>query len=212
MVLPDSISVLKPFTKEIHDLNLGEVASVMDSAPLPVFAFDQGGLFVYENEVSEDLLGFDPTEVVGKHLSDLIVDETQSLMATFERLKRAQYLSQGVQFKHRNGAFLDAIVNSFGLTLADGTGVFLSLVHRLYGGSSAEHRGLNATSSDAGLNGDEMRLLYLLADDFPNAAIAQLLNEPADVVAHQLNELLHKMHAASRTEAAVIAIKKRFVL
>ena len=193
-------------------MNLSEVASVMDSASLPVFAFDHDGLFVYENEAAEDLIGYDPAEITGKHLSELFIDEAKSLMRDFERLKCKEYLSRGVQFKHRNGTFLDATVNEFGLPFADGTRVFMSFVHRLYGGHSCERKALGIASSDAGLNSGEMRLLYLLADDFSNASIARLLNEPADVVAEQINELLNKMRVATRTEAAVLAIKKRFIL
>ena len=115
----------------------------MDSAPLPVIAVDYDGLFVYENKVAEDFVGFDRAELTGKHLSDLLIDETQSLMADFERLKRTEYLSHGIQYKHRNGAFLDANVNIFGLTFADGARVFVSLVHRLYGGSSGERKVLD---------------------------------------------------------------------
>jgi len=211
MVLPGTNSVLDPHPAEIHGLSLSEVARVMDSAPLPVFALDHGGRFVYGNKVAEDFVGYDSAEVTGKFLSDLLVGETQSLMAGFERLKFTEYLSQGVQYKHRNGAFLDANVNNFGLTFADGARVFMSLVHRLYGGSSGERKVLDATS-DAGLNSGEMRLLYLLADDFSDALIARLLGESANVVTHQVNELLNKMRVASRTEGAVLAIRKRLVL
>jgi len=212
MVLPVSSYVIYPQPcSDNQGLNLSELASVMDSAPMPVFALDYDGLFVYENKVAEDFVGYDRSEVTGQHLRDLLIDDADSLMEDFERLKRTGHLSHSIRYQHRNGAPQDANVNNFRLTFADGTNVFVSLVHRLYGASSGVPK-VQTLASDFGLTGGEMRLMYLLADDFPHASIARLLGEPADAVALQIEVLLSKMKLASRTEGAVLAIKKRLVL
>ena len=188
-----------------------ELASVMNTVTVPVFALDVDAYYVYENELAQDYLGYDPVVISEKHITDLIVYEPALLMAGFQGLKRRGYFSGRVRYKHRNGSLVDADVNTFRHTLADGTTVFVSLVHPL-AGIRAKLPEVRLESSDYGLTGEEIRLLHLLAEGFPDAQVARLLGEPDDAIGEQVRLVLQKMNASSRTQAVVLALKKQVLL
>ena len=186
------------------------LASVMDAAPLPVFALDEDACYVYENEAGRAFLGYGPAELAGKHVTDLIAYDPALLMAAFEDLKRKGYFSGGVQYRHRDGGLRDADVNTFSHTISDGARVFVALVHPVPALRKMPEF-LSASSAYA-LTGEEMRLLHLLADGFSDLQIADFLTETRAAVSGQVRSLLEKMKAPSRTHAVVLAIKDRILL
>ena len=62
---------------------MNELASVMDTVALPVFALDADAYYVYENEQAQDFLGYDPMAITEKHITDLIVYDPELLIAAF---------------------------------------------------------------------------------------------------------------------------------
>ena len=188
-----------------------KLASSMDAAPLPVFALDEDACYIYENEAGRIFLGYEPAEMAGKHITDLIVYDPGLLMAGFEDLKHKGYFSGGVRYRHRDGGLRDADVNTFGHTLTNSTSVFVALVHPV---SAVRWRmpEVLPTNSTYGLTGEQMRLLQLLADGFSDPQIADFLSETRDGVSGQVRALLEKMKAPSRTQAVVLALKSRILL
>ena len=120
---------------------MNELASVMDTVSLPVFALDADAYYVYENELAQDFLGYDPVAITEKRITDLIVYDPVLLLSGFEGLRQRGYFSGGVRYRHRNSSLVDADVNTFRQTLADGTTVFVALVHPLGSSPSQVARG-----------------------------------------------------------------------
>lgn len=188
---------------------MNQLASVMDPVSLPVFALDADAYYMYENELAQDLLGYDPVAITEKRITDLIEYDPVLLLSGFEGLRQRGYFSGGVRYRHRNGNLVDADVNTFRQTLTDGRTVFVSLVHPL---ATAHRRLPEVLQASHGLTGEEMRLLQLLADGFSDEQVSQLLGDQEDEIDTQVRVLLEKIHASSRTEAVVLALKKRVLL
>jgi len=183
----------------------------MDTMSLPVFALDPDAYYVYENERALDLLGYDLEAIREKRITDLIEYDPVLLLSGFEGLRHRGYFSGGVRYRHRNGDFVDADVNTFRQTLTDGRTVFVSLVHPL----AAARRKLPEVlrgSAEYGLTGEDMRLLQLLADGFSDEQVTRLSGDRQDEIDQQVRVLLQKMHASSRTEAVVLALKQHLLL
>jgi PAS domain S-box-containing protein len=187
------------------------LASSMDAAPLPVFALDEDACYIYENEAGRVFLGYEPAEIAGKHVTDLIVYDPSLLMVGFADLKHRGYFSGGVRYRHRDGELCDADVNTFAYTLTSGARVFVALVHPVLAVRWRAPEVLLGSPAYV-LTGAEMRLLQLLADGFSDPQIADFLGETRDTVGGQVRALLEKMKAPSRTHAAVLAIKNRVLV
>jgi len=188
-----------------------ELMTVMDAAPLPVFAADEDMYYVYENAAAERFLGYNRAEIVGKRLTDLVIYNPRLTTASFESLRRSRHFSGRVQYKHRDGSLRAADVNAFAQTLPDNTTLRVYLVHPVDSVLGEMTPVLHARS-EYGFTSDQMRLLQLIADGFSDEAISVLLGLTEDEVATQIREVLAKMSVASRTEAAVVAIKKGVLL
>jgi len=187
-----------------------ELGDAMDAAPVPVLVSNEDGYYVYQNEAAQCFLGYERSELIGKHLTDLIAYDPQMIERTFAQLKRQGNLSGRARYCHADGSLREADVNIFGQTLDDQTRVFVSLIHPLAraGAASVEPQ----ISLDLCLTGTELRLLFLLSDGFSDAEVARLLGTSEDSIGREVRVLLTKMNASSRTEAAVLAIKKRVLL
>jgi PAS domain S-box-containing protein len=187
------------------------LASVMDAAPGPVFVLDEDASYIYENEPGRIFLGYEPAEIAGKTITDLIVYDPRLLIAGFADLGQKGYFSGGVCYRHRDGSLRNADVNTFSHTLNDETRVFVALVHPV---PEVRRRMPEVLPPNPvyGLTGKEMRLLQLLADGFSDEQIGRLLGGREDEVDQQVRVLLEKMHATSRTEAVVLALKKGVLL
>jgi len=183
----------------------------MDRAPVPVLASNEDGYYVYENEAARRFLGYEPSEIIGKHLVDLVAYDPPLIMRTFERLKERGHLSGRVRYRHAEGNLREADVNIYGQALTDGMRVFVTLAHPLPTVSTALP-GLLDTRMNYGLTEAEMRVLQLMADGFSDEPIAILLGATEEAVAQQVQGVLVKMLAASRTEAAVLALKNHVLL
>ena len=189
---------------------MNELTSVMDNVAVPVFVLNADGYYVHQNQPAQDFLGYAPTAMTGKHITDLIVYDPILLMAGFEGLKRKGYFSGGVRYRHRDGRLVDANVNTFRYAPTDGTSIFITLADPLPGGRPWLPEPVQ--SSGHGLTAEEMRLLMLLASGFSDAQIARLQDSDADDVELRVQELLRMLDASSRTEAVVLALKKRVLL
>jgi PAS domain S-box-containing protein len=183
----------------------------MDHAPLPVMASNEDGYYVYQNAAAQQFLGYEPAEIIGKHLADVLAYDRQLITMTLERLKQRGHLSGRARYRHAEGSLREADVNFFGQALTDGTRVFVSLAHPLPAVSAALP-GLLESGTNYGLTDAEMRLLQLIADGFSDEPIAILLGVTQEAVAQQVQGVMAKMMAASRTEAAVLALKNRVLL
>jgi PAS domain S-box-containing protein len=190
---------------------MNELASVMDAMPFPILAANEGGYYVYENEAAGRFLGFERAELVGKQLTDLIAYDPTMITATLERLKLQGHLSGRTRYRHADGSLREADVNIFGHDLTDGTRVFVSLIHPLPGVSAEWPEVLQAGSGHE-LSNSEMRLLHLIAEGFSDEQMGALLGHTSDEVGLQVQGVLTKMTAASRTEAVVRALKTHIIL
>jgi DNA-binding NarL/FixJ family response regulator len=61
------------------------------------------------------------------------------------------------------------------------------------------------------LNGRELTILRMIADGSDNAEIAQTLHFGVGTIKLHVREILQKLHASTRTEAAVIAVRHGYI-
>ena len=185
--------------------------NVMDVVPFPVFAADEDMCYIYENQAAECFLGYGRAEIIGMRLIDLIVYDPRLTLEYFESTRRTGHSSGSVRYRHRDGSTRDADVNAFTHTLSDQTTVLVALVHPLVSLRADVPKVIRASSA-YGFSREEMRLLQLIADGFSDEPIAVLLEQTQEQVAQLVKEVLTKMKASSRTEAAVLAIKNGVLL
>jgi len=180
----------------------------VDGAPLPVYAVNQDAFYVYENEAVRRFLGY---ELIGRQLTDVLAHDPRLVMASFERLKPRGYLSGRARYRHRDGSPRNADVNIFMQNAANETMIFVSLLHPLPGVGPELPR-LLEPGIDYGFTTEEMRLLMLISEGFSDEDIGTILTQTSNQVARLVEEVLAKMNAASRTEAAVLAFKNRVIV
>jgi len=188
-----------------------ELSIVMGRTPVPVLASNEDGYYICENEAAQRFLGYEPAEVIGKHLTDLLAYDPQLIMMTFETLKQRGHMSGRARYRHADGSLCEADVNIFSQVLTNGTRAFVSLAHPLPT-LSAGLPELLETRTSYGLTDAEMRVLQLMAEGFSDEPIAILLGSTEEAVALQIQGVLAKLKAHSRTEAAVLALKNRVLL
>ncbi len=179
---------------------------VMDKSSLAVFALDEDGYYLYENDAAERLLGYERAEISRKHLTDLIAVDPNWVRSGFARLKLEGHWSGRVLYRLKNGGLLTGAVNAFMHTLADGTEVDVALVHPVHQ-PARDYVSAAGPEIQFGLRAGQVCLLQLLAEGFSDAQLADLLHLELDKIGNQIAELLQKMGVPSRTQAAVMAIK-----
>jgi PAS domain S-box-containing protein len=95
---------------------------LVDNSPDLIFTADRDGTMTYLSETCEQLIGWKPNEVVGRHFSELIAPEAMAVVmehwqrAREEPDRRQQYR---LTLLHRDGTHLPMEINAVGTT-ADG--------------------------------------------------------------------------------------------
>jgi PAS domain S-box-containing protein len=188
-----------------------QLMNVMDVVPFPVFIADEDMYYVYENQAAEHFLGYDRAAIIGKRITDLVVYDPRLTIESFEQGRRTGHISGRVRYRHRDGTMRDADVNAFSQRLSDDTTVMVSLLHPLLGLADRAPRVL-AGGAGYGFTSQEMRLLQLIADGFCDESIATILDQAPGELADLVRQVLAKMKVGSRTEAAIVALKKGILL
>src|SRR4051812_31068328 len=108
-------------------MTLFAIQDVMDSVRVPVFVLSEDGLYLYQNPAAAEALGYQQDEIVGRHLTDLLIAEPQSVQGGFEKLKRTGQFSGPVLYRMKRGGMYRGNTNVFIRSLPDGTMVAVSM-------------------------------------------------------------------------------------
>jgi PAS domain S-box-containing protein len=96
--------------------------AVVDSAPVPIYAFDNNGAVTMWNPAAERLFGWTEAEVIGRPLPTVPPDRQAEFHALFERTRRGEALTAvEVRRQRKDGSPLELLVSTAPLRGADGT-------------------------------------------------------------------------------------------
>jgi PAS domain S-box-containing protein len=179
----------------------------MDHAPVAVVAVDSDGYYVYENELAERLLGYDPETLYDMHITDVVEAEAGWLAAQFENLKRHEVWSGCISMHRQGGGHVSVAVNCFADTSAGDTFYVGLLNPGVLSRRSAHSSESVPNLLGFGLTPHEFRLLQLIAEGFGEEEAALLLHTGLDDVRTLTRRVLEKTNSPSRTEACLRAIK-----
>jgi PAS domain S-box-containing protein len=182
----------------------------MGAALVPVFVKDGDGYYIFANRAAELLLGYDPGQIGGKHISDLVESDPEWLEAEFQRFKTQRIWNGLLVFRHRLGDRVQAAVNAFMSTLEGGAALYTGLAHP-FAGDSLPARPPAGAGQRYGLESAEVRLIQLLAAGFTDRDVASVLGLSEWAVSREVTIVLQKMRVSSRTEACMRAIKASLI-
>jgi PAS domain S-box-containing protein len=82
--------------------------------PEMIFLLDTNGLFISGNPAVGKMLGYKPSEYIGKHFTQLIVpDQIEKAKEIFERTLKGETCEYDLQLWHKNGKIVDIHFKSF---------------------------------------------------------------------------------------------------
>ena len=192
-------------------ITLSDLKVIFDALRTPVFLRNQEGYFIYENRAAQAFLGYDQTELIQKHVNDLLAVEPQLIAPALEQFAERGYWRGRVPYRLKNGGLVQADISVFMRTLSDGTQLSVTFVGAMPEKTLVSDE-VTMTPEKFGLNPAQVLLLQLLVEGFSNTQVASVLDITVEAVADRLQDLIDAMGVSSRTEAAITAIKARLVV
>jgi PAS domain S-box-containing protein len=181
--------------------------NIMATSGVPVLVVDGEGFVIYINAETEALIGYRVAEIRGKHITE-IVDATPNWVASeFSYLADNRLWSGSVLLKRETGANLRVTVNAFKSLVPSDTAEYIAFLH----GASIEGPAicrLPDVEARSALSADEFALLEMLSEGFVEKEIAAITGAPVSRIDRELQKLLEKLNASSRTEACVRALRE----
>jgi PAS domain S-box-containing protein len=82
--------------------------------PDMIFLLDINGLFISGNPAVGKMLGYKPSEYIGKHFTQLIVpDQIEKAQEIFQRILKGETCEYDLQVRHKNGKIIDIHFKAF---------------------------------------------------------------------------------------------------
>jgi PAS domain S-box-containing protein len=182
----------------------------MGAATVPVLVKDGSGYFLFANRAAEDLLGYDPGEIGGKHFLELVYNDPDWIAVEWERLKAQQVWNGSLVMRRRGGDRLPVGLNAFASALRGRAATYTALVHPV-----GSHVQPNAHAPGRGqrydLTANEIRIVQLLAEGFSDRDLSAITGVSDWAIAHEIALVLQKMRVTSRTEACVRAMRSGLI-
>jgi PAS domain S-box-containing protein len=186
------------------------IRNVMDAVPFPVFVLSEDGIYLYQNPVAADHIGYRDDEIAGLHLTDLLEAEPKWVLEGFEKTKSTGHFSGPVLYRMRRGGLFRGDANVFLQTLSNGCKVVVSMVMpATHGGGQSQ---ILPTTNSFGLSGPEIRLIQLLSAGLSESQIAEVVNISTEDLRVAIDVALAKMGVASKTEVVIVALRSKIVL
>ena len=190
--------------------------SILTLAKTAVLVKDEVGCYVFANSSAETLLGFGPGRLVGKYMTDLSPADPRLIEMAFARLKRDGAWAGRFSMLRADGSLIEVVGQAFVHAVPDDSDLYVDVVYPVeatfYGRASAVP-GSTTTADRAGhiLTPRDICLLQLMVEAFSDEELALLLGISEAAVQAAVGGVIGKMKASSRTEACVLAIKRRLV-
>lgn len=191
---------------------MGRVGSALRSifgpASVPVLIKNDSGFYLFANRAAETLLGYEPGQVIGKHIFDITRDDPEWLGAEFKRFQDQGVWTGNLSLIRIDGDLVRVAVNGFASSAPDGT-TYTALARPI---EIVPPPTVAPRAPPYNLSADDIRLLQLMTEGFSEKDIAGILNTRDLVVQTAITLLLQKMWSSSRTEACIRAIKARIII
>ena len=182
--------------------------SILGPASVPVLIKNDSGVYLYANRAAETLLGYEPGQVIGKHMLELLRDDPEWLGTVFRRFQTQRFWAGNLSFARLDGEIVILAINGFASSGVNGV---------MY---TAFARPVELTSPPTpdpapipyNLSAEDIRLLQLMTEGFSEKDIAGILGSRDLEIEAEIAMVLQKMGAYSRTEACIRAIKARLII
>jgi DNA-binding CsgD family transcriptional regulator len=177
---------------------------MLDSADVPVIAFDSKGLQLYENAAFASLLGHELGEFDRRHIIEVIADTPEWTLQEVGRLRTTGRWRGLVSLAHKTGE--PVIVEGKAILRSkEGEPAYFGILRALGPASAGlENHGIGAY----GLTTHEGIVLQLMAEGLSDKDIARVLGVSIWTVHKQSGAVLQKLGATSRTLAAIRAVRQ----
>lgn len=198
--------------------------NLFERAPIMLCVCDRDEVIVAANDRWLQVLGFERSDVIGRHSSEFLGDDARLYMEKilYPRIWSAgRVTNEPIQFAKKNGDLVDVLLSGVKETDADGNPQVLvalddvteqkRLEHALLENSQPAGSAMTARSHairSYGLTIREQTILKLLADGKADKEIATELAISPNTVSKHVASILLKMDVSSRTEASVHAVKE----
>jgi DNA-binding CsgD family transcriptional regulator len=178
---------------------------VVGDSSVPVLVVDGEGFVIYANPELDDLMGY--PALAGKHITEVVDAAPNWVASEFSYLADNQLWSGNVLLRRFQGDNLRVTVNAFKSLVASSDAEYIAFLHGISGEGPAICRNPD-TGTQYGLSVEEVALLELLSEGFSDREVAAIVGSPVAVVDLDVRRLLRKLDVASRSEAAVMALRE----
>ncbi len=184
--------------------------NLTDTASFPVVAVNDQGRFVYGNQTTEGLLGYDSHQLTSKTIYDLLDAGPAWANAEFGFLQTERFWSGRVVLRQLDGSLMSFTVNAFAGARTAGGPDYIGLLHPIH--DVADSGRVIPPNEPYDLNARDKCLLQLMSEGLADKEIANLLGTSVWTINKEVGKVLQKMNAPSRTRACIAAIKADLIL
>jgi PAS domain S-box-containing protein len=175
-----------------------------------VFVKDEGGFYIYANPAAEVLMGYDPGQLLGCHMTDICPADPRIIEMAFARLQREGAWSGRFPLRRKDGEVIEVASHAVTHVAPDGSLFYLDVCYTLE--SDAQLAWLVDRRGRDEFGALDLCLLQLMVEGLSDDELALLHGLPEETIAERVGVAIRDMGAASRTEACVRAIKRALVL
>ena len=172
---------------------------------------DAGGYCVYANKAAEEIRGFGPDGMTGKHITELAGSDPILVEREFERFKREGAWIGQYPTRQPGGDLVFVRSCHFIHCESDGTPLYVSFTYPVSNRNGLGRDG-PARISQLGLTAQDVCLAQLYVDGFTDDEVAILLGVGPEGLSGLVVSLLSAVSASSKTEACVRVLKHRLLV
>jgi len=172
---------------------------------------DAGGYCVYANKAAEEIRGFGPDGMTGKHITELAGSDPILVEREFERFKREGAWIGQYPTRQPDGELVFVRSCHFIHCESDGTPLYVSFTYPVSNRNGLGRDG-PARISQLGLTAQDVCLAQLYVDGFTDDEVAILLGVGPEGLSGLVVSLLSAVSASSKTEACVRVLKHRLLV
>ena len=185
--------------------------ALLDRARASVLVKDQFGYCVYDSRSAEALRGFPPSEIEGKHTTEITAADPYLVERQYERLRRDQAWVGQYPVRKSDGDTVTIRAYNFLHQEWDGNCLYAAFEYAVDGHQRLSQDGPIKLQQD-GLTPAGICFAQFCVDGYTDEEIATLLGTGAEHVDELARTFITAMGVASRTAACVGAIKSRLVV
>ena len=183
---------------------------MVEDASIATIVVGPTGYIIYTNAAAAKLLGYGVPELTEKHITEIVEAAPDWVASEFQHLIDNQTWSGRVLFRPPEGGLVKASVNAFSRPLPTDGAEHIAFLQSTFPDGPAIDR-LPATELAQQFTTPDLALLHLIAAGFGDAEIAGIRGTDEPTVKDEVKTVREKLHVASRTEAAIVAMRGRLV-